>query len=93
MTVYTKQLVSSVLNENSTTHVIGGMSMKKFMTIAEACEITGLSQIYLRKGCRDGSIPRIKNGVKYLINMPMLLQQLDAGSTEINNYDKNEVIE
>lgn len=52
------------------------MKMVPFMSIKEACEATGLSQFYLRRGCKEGTIPCIRSGVKYLINVPALLQQL-----------------
>lgn len=51
-----------------------------FQKIPEACKTTGLSQYFLRAGCRDGSIPHVKSGTVYLINVPKLLRQL--GVTE-----------
>ena len=55
-----------------------------FMKIAGASRATGLSQFYLRQGCKDGSIPHIKSGTVYLVNVNKLLRQLDAegGATE-----------
>lgn len=47
-----------------------------FPKIPDACRTTGLSQYYLRKGCKDGSIPHIKSGPTYYINVPELLLQL-----------------
>lgn len=44
--------------------------MTPFQKIPDACRTTGLSQYFLRKGCKDGSIPHIKNGSVYLINVP-----------------------
>lgn len=52
-----------------------------FQKIPEACKTTGLSQYYLRKGCKDGSIPHIKSGPTYYINVPELLEKLKAGGT------------
>lgn len=52
--------------------------MKPFQKIPEACRTTGLSQYFLRKGCKDGSIPHIKSGPTYYINVPELLVQLGA---------------
>lgn len=49
-----------------------------FQKIADACASTGLSQHFLRTGCRDGSIPHIKSGATYYINVPALLKQLGA---------------
>ncbi len=57
------------------------MSQKTpFLKIREAATVTGLSQFYLRKGCRDGSIPHVKSGTVYLVNVPALLKKL--GVTE-----------
>lgn len=50
-----------------------------FQKIPEACKTTGLSQYYLRKGCKDGSIPHIRSGPTYYINVPELLEKLKAG--------------
>ncbi len=49
-----------------------------FQKIAEACKTTGLSQFYLRNGCKDGSIPHIKSGGTYYINIPALLRKLEV---------------
>lgn len=49
-----------------------------FMKIGAASRATGLSQYYLRRGCVDGTIPHIKSGTVYLINIPKLLKMLDA---------------
>ena len=53
-----------------------------YQTIAQAARTTGLSQHFLRQGCRAGTIPhlRIGDGGKYLINMPAFLEQLDTRS-------------
>lgn len=47
-----------------------------FMKIKDACAATGLSQYFLRQGCRDGSVPHIKSGPTYYVNVPALLEQL-----------------
>ena len=49
-----------------------------FQKIAEACRTTGLSQYFLRQGCKDGTIPHIRSGSTYYINVPELLGQLNA---------------
>lgn len=49
-----------------------------FQKIAEASRTTGLSQYFLRQGCKDGSVPHAKSGGTYYINIPKLLRQLDA---------------
>lgn len=54
------------------------MSEKIFMSISETGKVTGLSACYLRKGVKDGTIPHIKSGTKFLINVSMLQEQLDG---------------
>ncbi|MFB2020210.1 hypothetical protein ACEVJL_01820 [Pseudoflavonifractor sp. P01025] len=49
-----------------------------FQKIPEACKTTGLSQYFLRNGCRDGSVPHVKSGTTYMINVPALLRKLGA---------------
>lgn len=51
-----------------------------FMKIKDASTVTGLSQYALRIGCRNGSVPCIRNGAVYLVNVPALLQKLDKES-------------
>ena len=51
-----------------------------FQTIVDASRTTGLSQFYLRTGCKDGSVPHIRSGRVYLVNVPALLRKLDAES-------------
>ena len=53
-----------------------------FMRIPAASKATGLSQFYLRSGCRDGTIPHIKSGTVYLVNVAKLLRQLDEAGGE-----------
>lgn len=47
-----------------------------FVSLEEAATITGLSQYYLRQGCRNGTTPHIRCGTSYKVNLPMLLDQL-----------------
>lgn len=49
-----------------------------FQKIAQAAETTGLSQYYLRAGCKDGSVPHVRSGTTYLVNVPALLHKLGA---------------
>lgn len=52
-----------------------------FQKIADAVKTTGLSAYFLRLGCRDGSVPHVKSGGTYYINIPGLLRKLDADSS------------
>lgn len=57
-----------------------GADNAPYQKIPDACRITGLSQYFLRKGCKAGTIPHIKSGTVYYIDVPALLRQLEAGS-------------
>lgn len=54
-----------------------------FLKIEDAAKVTGLSRFFIRKGCRDGSVPHIRmgEGSKILVNVPALLQQLNESNT------------
>jgi len=67
------------MNTNGTSIV-----MARFLTIAQAARETGLSQYSIRKGCLAGIIPHIRTGGggKILVNVPAMLEQLDAQSRE-----------
>ena len=51
-----------------------------YQKIPEASKTTGLSQYFLRKGCREGTVPHIKSGTVYMIDVPALLQKLGQQS-------------
>lgn len=53
---------------------------RRFQTIPEATRTTGLSQCFIRNGCRNGSIPHVKSGNKYLVNIPLMLEWMDQQS-------------
>lgn len=57
---------------NSQNQTIGA----PYKNIIDTAAASGLSQSYLRKGCKDGSIPHIRIGSKYMINIPALYDQL-----------------
>ena len=50
-----------------------------YQKIALASRTTGLSQYFLRNGCKDGSIPHIRSGTTYYKNVPALLEQINRG--------------
>ena len=54
------------------------MNSTTFQKIHDASKSTGLSQYYLREGCKNGSIPCIKSGKVYFIDVPALLDKLRA---------------
>ena len=50
----------------------------EFQSIRDTCNSTGLSQHYLREGCKNGEIPHVMSGNTYMINVPMMLEKLQA---------------
>lgn len=56
--------------------------IKPFMTLKETCQHTGLSVYSLRQGVKDGTIPHVVRGGKYLVNVPMLLERMNQESVE-----------
>ena len=52
------------------------MNKKIFVSIREASNLTGLSQFYLRSGCRNGTLPYVMCGNRYKINLPALVEQM-----------------
>lgn len=46
-----------------------------FQKIEDAVRSTGLSGYFLRRGCRNGSIPCVRSGRTYFVNVPALLRQ------------------
>lgn len=57
-----------------------------FQKIPEACKTTGLSQYFLRQGCKAGTVPHIKSGPTYYINVPALLEKLGQEATESGRH-------
>ncbi len=55
------------------------------LTVAEAAEITGLSQHAVRRGVRDGAVPSLKVGRLIRIPRLPLLRLLGAESAESND--------
>ena len=53
-----------------------------FQSIRETCNITGLSQLFIRNGCKNGTIPHIMIGADYRVNVPQFLEQLNQQSKD-----------
>ena len=51
-----------------------------FQPPRNVAEITGLSLKHIRDGCAKGSIPCIRVGVDYRVNVPLFLEQLNEAS-------------
>ena len=50
----------------------------RFQKIPEACKSTGLRQYFLRKGSPEGTIPHVRSGSVYYIDVWALLKKLGA---------------
>ena len=58
------------------------MPVAPLQSIDNTARLTGASRFFIRNGCRDGSIPCIKSGSKYMVNLPLFLEMLDRLSKE-----------
>ena len=56
------------------------MANPAFVSIKSFCKISGLSQYYVRQRVREGSLPFIRSGSVYLVNVEAALEVLDAES-------------
>lgn len=58
---------------------------KILMTLKEACRETGYSVYYLRSGCKAGTVPHVMSGNRYLVNVPLLIEQLNEESRGVRD--------
>ena len=58
-----------------------------FQTIRNTARLTGLSAYHLRRGCKDGSVPHVMVGAEYRINVPLLMDRLNAESEGGNEHE------
>lgn len=49
-----------------------------FQKIEDAVKTTGLSAYFLRRGCRDGSVPCVRSGRTFYVNVPRLVTKLSC---------------
>lgn len=61
------------------------MPVAPLQTIDNAARLTGMSRCFIRKGCRDGSIPCVMSGNRYMVHLPRFLELLDRMSKEGSN--------
>lgn len=55
---------------------------KRFLTIEETADQTGLSVYFIRQGIKSGWIPFIRCGCKAMINIAKLTEILDEKSVD-----------
>ena len=53
-----------------------------YQPLRAAAELTGLSLYYIRNGVTAGTIPAIRMGRDWRVNMPAFMVQLEAESME-----------
>lgn len=51
-----------------------------YQSIRGPSRISGLAQGFIRAGCKNGTIPCLRVGQEYRVNMSLFLQQLEAES-------------
>ena len=54
-----------------------------FQDMKQTAKSLGLSYYYIRQLKRDGKLPGIYNGNIFLVNVPLLLESLNASSEEV----------
>lgn len=71
--------------------------LQPYVTIPAASRITGLSEYRLRRGCKDGTIPHVRSGEIFYVDIPALWDKMDADCQEgaqeyrnLKNYLLNE---
>ena len=58
--------------------------MTPFCSISEAAQRSGWSAYAVRLGCRDGSIPTVRAGEKYLVNYAVWMESLGVPASWIS---------
>lgn len=53
-----------------------------YHSIRETARITGLSEYSLRERLKNGQLPGLYSGKKYLVNVPNLLKQIEGEEIE-----------
>ena len=54
-----------------------------FGSVKDAATVTGLSQKFIRDGIKSGLVPHVLAGNKYIINIPALIEVIDAESKNV----------
>lgn len=66
---------------------------KTYMSIRQTAQMTGLGESYIRRGVKCNKIPGFYvagEGSKFMVNVPLLLEQLEKKSKGYISYDKAE---
>lgn len=63
---------------------------QRYQTIENACRTTGLSQYYLRNGCKSGAVPHVRSGRTYMIDIPALYRRLEEKTALCASTDQSD---
>lgn len=53
---------------------------KNFYNISDTARMTGLSSYWIRQQLKAGKLPHVRCGNRYLVNLPAMLEVLNAES-------------
>ena len=67
------------------------MKNAPFQKISEAVKTTGLSAYYLRRGCKDGTVPHVLSGKTYYINI-IISTSFYISISFTNSFGNQEII-
>ena len=51
-----------------------------YMSIKQTAQKTGIAESCIRKLVKDGGVPGVYVGVKYMVNVPLFVEQLNKTS-------------
>lgn len=66
------------MNTNSNTQNLSA----PYQNIQTAAYISGLSQFAIRNGVKAGTIPHLRQGRKYLVHVPSLLEMMEQAAKQ-----------
>ena len=52
----------------------------RYQNIEDACRTTGLSKFFLRNGCKAGTVPHIRCGRVYMVDVVALYKKLEQAN-------------
>ena len=64
------------------------MTNTLLMNIKDSAAYSGCSEYYIRNGIKNGTIPHIRSGNKYLINVPLWIEQLNEQSRKATTVNE-----
>ena len=59
-----------------------------FQSIKSTVRTTGLSEFFLRRLLKEGKLPGVYSGKKFLVNVPSLLELLNTSTGEVKTDEQ-----